>query len=39
MPTKARGGQILVRITRTEDGYHQENLEAVNFVPLLGGLV
>ena len=39
LPTKSRGGQILVRITRTDDGYHQENLEAVNFVPLLGGLV
>ena len=39
LPTKSQGGQILVRITRTDDGYHQENLEAVNFVPLLGGLV
>lgn len=39
LPTKSRGGQMLVRITRIGDGYHQENLEAVNFVPLLGGTV
>jgi protein-L-isoaspartate(D-aspartate) O-methyltransferase len=39
LPTKSRAGQILVRITRTEEGYRQEHLEAVNFVPLLGGTV
>jgi protein-L-isoaspartate(D-aspartate) O-methyltransferase len=39
LPTKSPGGQLLVRITRTTEGYHQEPLEAVNFVPLLGGIV
>ena len=39
LPTKSRQGQVLVRITRTADGYQQENLEVVNFVPLLGGTV
>ncbi len=37
LPTKSRGGQMLVRITRTSEGYYQEHLEAANFVPLLGG--
>jgi protein-L-isoaspartate(D-aspartate) O-methyltransferase len=39
LPTKSRRGQILVRITRTLEGYRQENLQPVNFVPLLGGIV
>jgi protein-L-isoaspartate(D-aspartate) O-methyltransferase len=39
LPTKSPRGQLLVRITRTTEGYHQEPLEAVNFVPLLGGIV
>jgi protein-L-isoaspartate(D-aspartate) O-methyltransferase len=39
LPTKSPAGQVLVRITRTPEGYRQENLQAVNFVPLLGGTV
>lgn len=31
-----RGEQTLVRITRTEDGYRRENLDAVMFVPMTG---
>jgi protein-L-isoaspartate(D-aspartate) O-methyltransferase len=30
--------QSLVRVTRTEDGFAQEVLESVSFVPLLGGV-
>jgi len=30
--------QSLVRVTRTEDGFAQEVLESVSFVPLLGGI-
>jgi len=30
--------QVLVRVTRTEEGYDKEFLERVIFVPLLGGL-
>ena len=37
LPTKIRGGQVLVRITRTTQGFEQEQLEPVNFVPLMGG--
>ena len=39
LPTRLRGGQVLVRITRTIQGYQQEQLEAVNFVPLVGGIL
>jgi protein-L-isoaspartate(D-aspartate) O-methyltransferase len=39
LPTKSSGRQILVRITRTTEGYRQENLQAVNFVPLMRGIV
>ncbi len=31
-----RGEQTLVRITRTEDGYRREDLDAVMFVPMTG---
>lgn len=37
LPIGSRDEQILVRVTRTEDGYQKELLEQVVFVPLLGG--
>ncbi len=37
LPIGGEGGQALVRVTRTADGYERELLEAVHFVPLLGG--
>ena len=37
IPVGARGGQRLQCITRTADGYRQEPLGAVSFVPLLPG--
>jgi len=37
LPTHTQAGQLLVRITRTPQGYQQEQLEAANFVPLKGG--
>ena len=30
--------QNLIRVTRTEDGYHYDDLRAVRFVPLVEGL-
>lgn len=39
LPIGDRDAQALVRVTRTADGYERELLEAVNFVPLLGGAV
>ena len=39
LPIGGRDAQALVRVTRTSDGYERELLEAVNFVPLLGGAV
>jgi len=39
LPIGDRDAQALVRVTRTSDGYERELLEAVNFVPLLGGAV
>ena len=39
LPTKYRGGQVLLRITHTTQGFEQEQLEAVNFVPLIGGVL
>ena len=38
LPIGQRDQQALVRVTRTEDGYEHEMLEAVSFVPLLGGV-
>jgi protein-L-isoaspartate(D-aspartate) O-methyltransferase len=38
LPTKSPSGQMLVRVTRTTDGYRHEYLEAAHFVPLVGGL-
>ena len=39
LPIGDRDAQALVRVTRTVNGYERELLEAVNFVPLLGGAV
>lgn len=38
MPIGDSDEQILIRVTRTEDGYEKEFLERVSFVPLLGGI-
>ena len=38
LPIGSRDGQVLVRVTKTEDGYQHEMLERVSFVPLLGGV-
>jgi protein-L-isoaspartate(D-aspartate) O-methyltransferase len=37
LPIKTQAGQQLMRFTRLEEGYQQEQLEAANFVPLVGG--
>ena len=37
MPVGEQGVQQLVRVTRQEDGFEQEVIEAVRFVPLLPG--
>lgn len=39
LPVGNRQQQLLLRVTRTEDGYDKEFLEEVIFVPLLGGTV
>ncbi len=39
LPTKSRKGQVLVRITYTDQGFEQEQLESANFVPLVGGVL
>jgi len=38
LPVGTGREQVLVRVTRTEDGYDKEMLEQVVFVPLLGGV-
>jgi protein-L-isoaspartate(D-aspartate) O-methyltransferase len=38
IPVGASGRQQLLRITRTEQGYDEEILNEVSFVPLLGGI-
>jgi protein-L-isoaspartate(D-aspartate) O-methyltransferase len=38
LPVGDRDMQVLVRVTRTEEGYDKEFLEQVIFVPLLGGV-
>lgn len=38
LPLGGGDHQSLVRVTRTEDGFAQEVLESVSFVPLLGGI-
>lgn len=37
LPIGDRKGQALLRVTKTQQGYHKELLEAASFVPLLGG--
>jgi protein-L-isoaspartate(D-aspartate) O-methyltransferase len=39
LPLQEGQGQVMLRITRTADGYQQEQLEAANFVPLQGGTI
>jgi protein-L-isoaspartate(D-aspartate) O-methyltransferase len=39
LPLQKEQGQILLRITRTTDGFQQERLESANFVPLQGGTI
>jgi protein-L-isoaspartate(D-aspartate) O-methyltransferase len=39
LPVKSNQGQVMLRITRTEDGFQQQTLESANFVPLVGGLI
>ncbi|MEJ2692658.1 MAG: protein-L-isoaspartate(D-aspartate) O-methyltransferase [Candidatus Thiodiazotropha sp.] len=39
LPLQKGEGQVLLRISRTAEGYRQEQLEAANFVPLQGGVV
>ncbi len=39
LPLQREQGQVMLRITRTTDGYQQEHLEAANFVPLQGGVI
>ena len=39
LPLQKGTGQVMLRITRTQEGYHQEQLEAANFVPLQGGVI
>lgn len=39
LPLQKGQGQVMLRITRTEDGYQQEQLESANFVPLQGGTI
>ena len=38
LPIGERDEQVLVRVTRTAEGYEHEMLERVSFVPLLGGV-
>ncbi|MES9924032.1 MAG: protein-L-isoaspartate(D-aspartate) O-methyltransferase [Candidatus Thiodiazotropha endolucinida] len=39
IPIQSSKGQIMVRVTRTRDGFQQEHLESANFVPLMGGMI
>ena len=39
LPLQKQRGQVMLRITRTTEGYVQEQLEAANFVPLQGGVI
>jgi protein-L-isoaspartate(D-aspartate) O-methyltransferase len=39
LPLQKDQGQVMLRITRTPEGYRQEQLEAANFVPLQGGTI
>jgi protein-L-isoaspartate(D-aspartate) O-methyltransferase len=39
LPVGLEGQQVLVAVTRTEDGFEHEMLERVSFVPLLSGVI
>lgn len=39
IPVGVAGNQKLLRITRTEDGFQEEELDMVSFVPMLEGIV
>jgi protein-L-isoaspartate(D-aspartate) O-methyltransferase len=39
MPIGNKEEQILIRVTRTEEGYDKQFLERVVFVPMLGGVI
>jgi protein-L-isoaspartate(D-aspartate) O-methyltransferase len=39
IPIQSGNGQVMVRVTRTNDGFQQERLESANFVPLMGGMI
>jgi protein-L-isoaspartate(D-aspartate) O-methyltransferase len=39
LPLQKDQGQVMLRITRTLEGYQQDQLEAANFVPLQGGTI
>ncbi|MCU7905675.1 MAG: protein-L-isoaspartate(D-aspartate) O-methyltransferase [Candidatus Thiodiazotropha sp. (ex Epidulcina cf. delphinae)] len=39
LPIQNNKGQVMVRVTRTSDGFRQESLQSVNFVPLIGGMI
>jgi protein-L-isoaspartate(D-aspartate) O-methyltransferase len=39
IPIQSNKGQVMVRVTRTSDGFQQEQLESANFVPLMGGMI
>jgi protein-L-isoaspartate(D-aspartate) O-methyltransferase len=39
LPLQKNRGQVMLRITRTAEGYTQEQLESANFVPLQGGVI
>ena len=39
LPIQNNHGQVMIRITRTAEGFQQEQLESANFVPLVGGMI
>jgi protein-L-isoaspartate(D-aspartate) O-methyltransferase len=39
LPVKSHHGQVLIRITRSADGFQKQELESANFVPLVGGMI
>ncbi|MEJ2608489.1 MAG: protein-L-isoaspartate(D-aspartate) O-methyltransferase [Candidatus Thiodiazotropha sp.] len=39
LPIQSKHGQVMLRITRTKDGFQQEQLESANFVPLVEGMI
>lgn len=39
LPVRNKQGQVMTRIIRTEEGFQKQELEAANFVPLVGGMI